>query len=72
MSETAEMVRAILQLIFGIAAILWYPVGIVFRKIEASRLRIGFWEADTPLWHKIAFWPIIIVLFLLFTWAMFF
>jgi hypothetical protein len=72
MTDTAEMIRIILQLVFGIAALLWYPFEIVYRKYHSSRLHVGFWDIETPLWHKIAFWPIILVLFLLFTWALFF
>jgi hypothetical protein len=72
MSDTVETIRIILQLVFGIAAVLWFPIGAVYRSYHSRRLGVGFWNIDTPLWHKIVFWPIILGLFLLFTWALFF
>ena len=72
MADTAEMVRVILQLVFGIAALLWYPLGMVIRSYQSRRQNIGYWDVDPPLWYKILIWPIIFALFLLFTWALFF
>jgi hypothetical protein len=72
MSVDAEMVRAILQLVFGIAALLWYPLGIAIRSYRSKNKGVGYWDVDTPLWHKIVIWPVIFVLFILFTWATFF
>ena len=72
MTDTLEMIRIILQLVFGIAALLWYPFEIVYRIYHSRRLGVGYWDVDTPLWHKIVFFPIILILFLLFTWALFF
>jgi len=72
MPGTVEMIRIVLQLGFGIAAILWYPYEIVYRFYHSRKDKIGFWEVDTPLWHKIAIWPIILGMFILFSWTLFF
>ena len=72
MAGTLETLIVILQLILGILAILWYPFEIAYRFYHKKRLGIGYWDVDTPLWHKIIFWPIIIGLFLIFTWQLFF
>jgi hypothetical protein len=72
MPVDAERIRIILQLVFGIMALLWYPFEIVYRSYHSKKQGVGYWDIDTPLWHKIVFFPIILVLFLLFTWALFF
>jgi hypothetical protein len=72
MTGTLETIVIYMQLVLGIAALLWYPYEIGYRFYYKRRLGIGYWEVDTPVWHKIIFWPIIIGLFLIFTWRTFF
>jgi len=71
MTDIVETVRLYLQLIFAILALLWFPVEIAYRLYHSRRLKVGYWDVDPPLWHRIAFWPIVLGLFLLFTWGMF-
>ncbi len=65
-----EDIRGYVQLLFGIAAFLWYPVEIGYRVYYSRKLGVGFWDVETPLWHKIIIWPIVLGLFLMFTWAL--
>jgi hypothetical protein len=68
MTDVLFIIRVTLQLSLGIAAILWYPYEIGYRFYFSRMQGIGYWDVETPLWHKIVIWPIILGLFMIFTW----
>ena len=72
MSDVVETIILSIQLLFGIAALIWFPIGLIYRSYHSRKRGVDFWEIDTPLWHKIVIWPVIIGLFLIFTWRTFF
>ncbi len=72
MSGIVQTIILIIQLGLSISALLWYPFEIAYRFYHSKRLGIGYWDIDTPLWHKIVIWPIIFGLFIIFTWKTFF
>jgi hypothetical protein len=72
MADVVDTIFIVIQLGFSIAALLWYPFEIGYRFYHSRRSGIGYWDIDTPMWHKIVFWPIILGLFLIFSWKLFF
>ena len=55
-------VRNGLLLFAGISAIVWFLWGMYYRMRWSNRLGVGLLDVETPSWHQILFWPILLLL----------
>lgn len=68
MASLLQTIRAILMIIAGVSAILWFLYEIHYR-IRNRKAEGGFIYVEMPAWHKILFWPICLALIGLGLWA---
>ncbi len=57
MASTLQTIRAILMIITGVCAILWFLYEMGYRLINRKK-EGGFLHVEMPKWHKILFWPL--------------
>ena len=69
MVSTLETVRLVVQLFISISAVLWFPYGVVYRIYHSRKMGVGYWEIETPTWHQVIFWPILLGLVAIGIWG---
>ena len=62
-------IQPIMQVTIGVAIIIWYSWGLLYRWKKAQEYDIGFLEVDMPEWHEQMFWPLLILLLLILGWG---
>ena len=68
MATTFQTIRAILMIVAGVSAILWFIYELTYRVMKRKE-EGGFLYVELPAWHKILFWPICLSIIVLGLWA---
>jgi hypothetical protein len=68
MASTLQTIRAILMIVAGVSAIIWFLYELIYRIVKRKE-EGGFLYVEMPTWHKVLFWPICLSIIGLGLWA---